>query len=230
MAYFNVAPADQQLPVLRGDERIVLENLVAEQPQLVMTLPGLRPRAKVSGPGGDRVVTLVCDTLWIDTSRGICCLTYRGQLALTSPAEVGWVVVTLDDADESAPVRSVRPAQEVASRPTTSPPPPDESSRPRSTRRDTMTGILTVNSAETERPALTKPRAMTMPFLGQRDNPSGLPFQSTGEAPSAPPSAQQSRAATALPFRPQGSAMAMPAMPGPSPVRRWPLRPRGPRP
>ncbi|HLM68953.1 MAG TPA: DUF2169 domain-containing protein, partial [Longimicrobium sp.] len=82
-AYFNVAPPDQQAEELRANERIVLENLHPEHPRLVTSLPGLKPWALVERASGMREgVTLVADTLWIDTDRGICTLVWRGRLWL----------------------------------------------------------------------------------------------------------------------------------------------------
>ena len=73
-AYFNSAPRDQQIDELRIDERIILENLHPDVPRLVTRLPGMRPRAFVDV--GNRVaqpeIALLCETLWIDTTRAIC--------------------------------------------------------------------------------------------------------------------------------------------------------------
>jgi Uncharacterized protein conserved in bacteria (DUF2169) len=124
MEYFNVAPPDQQVALLCGGERLVLENLHRDHPRLAATLPTLHPRAQVSGPrgghphtpgpgggppGGEHRVQMRCDTLWIDTSQGLCTMTYRGQLLLGSPTEAGLVVVTLDDAGAD-PAKAVRAA------------------------------------------------------------------------------------------------------------------------
>ncbi|MCC6554246.1 MAG: DUF2169 domain-containing protein [Polyangiaceae bacterium] len=93
--FFNAAPRDQLLAELRADERIVLEGLHPEHGRLVTNLPGLRPRATVERPGrAPEDVTLACDTLWIDTDRGLAALVWRGQLALAHPAEPGRVVVS----------------------------------------------------------------------------------------------------------------------------------------
>ncbi|WP_437335088.1 DUF2169 family type VI secretion system accessory protein [Sorangium sp. So ce394] len=95
--YFNIAPPDQQLPSLREDERLVLENLHPEHPRLVTQLPSLRPTATLEGRrGGARPVPLRCDTLWVDTARGRCSLTWRAQIALEHPEEQGRVVVSLE--------------------------------------------------------------------------------------------------------------------------------------
>ncbi len=95
-SFFNSAPRDQQLQAIREDERIVLENLHPSQPRLVTSLPGQRPRATLERLGKTQDVFLRCDTLWIDSDRGLCTLTWRGQVALEDPREAGRVVVTLE--------------------------------------------------------------------------------------------------------------------------------------
>jgi len=96
-AYFLSAPADQLLDELRANERIVLENLHPDHPRLVTSLPGYEPRAFVQRPRGPVAeLAMVCDTLWIDTDRSMCTLTWRGQLTLEGPAEEGRVVVAME--------------------------------------------------------------------------------------------------------------------------------------
>jgi hypothetical protein len=93
-SYFMAAPADQQLEALRSNERILLENLHPEHPRLVTSLPGVEPRAFVERPGSaPRELSMTCDTLWIDTDRGICALTWRAQIPLSRPQEAGRVVI-----------------------------------------------------------------------------------------------------------------------------------------
>jgi hypothetical protein len=95
-AFFNAAPRDQQIDVLRPGERIVLENLHPEHPRLVTNLPGLTPRAFVERRGAaPQEVQLVADTLWIDTDRAICTVTWRAQIPLEHPAQPGRVLVAL---------------------------------------------------------------------------------------------------------------------------------------
>jgi hypothetical protein len=84
-AFFNAAPADQQLPVLRGGEHLVLQNLHRDHPRLLATLPTARPRVFAERGGAPpREVVMRCDALWIDTNRAICTLTWRGELSLAS--------------------------------------------------------------------------------------------------------------------------------------------------
>ncbi len=113
-AFFNAAPLDQQLPELAGDERLLLEHLHAEHPQLRTALPGLAPRATVERSGAaPQELPLRCDTLDVDTDRGLCHLVWRGLLPLSWRDEVGRVVIT---ADKTGPVPEVgRPLGQAAS-------------------------------------------------------------------------------------------------------------------
>ncbi|WP_437336475.1 DUF2169 domain-containing protein [Sorangium sp. So ce394] len=94
-SWFNAAPADQQIQVLRGDERLVLENLHREHARLETALAGLRARACVErGDGSEaREIQMVCDTLWIDTDRAVYTLTWRGVVPLQHPEQPGRILV-----------------------------------------------------------------------------------------------------------------------------------------
>lgn len=97
-AFFNVSPPDQQLDALAADERIALDCLHAAHPSLVTRLPGAAPRALVERGGAGAIpLALRADTLWIDTTRGICTLTWRGQLPIERPDQVARIVVDLDN-------------------------------------------------------------------------------------------------------------------------------------
>ena len=107
-AFFNAAPPDQQVDDLRTDERLVLENLHAKHPRLVTSLPGLSPRAVVKRPGApSHDVRLRCDTLCIDTDRGVCNLVWRGQVALARPDEAGKVIITAEETTRDEPVQTI---------------------------------------------------------------------------------------------------------------------------
>ncbi|EYF01218.1 DUF2169 family type VI secretion system accessory protein [Chondromyces apiculatus] len=95
--FFNVAPRDQQIAELHDNARLVLEHLHPDHPRLVTSLPGLRPRASAARPGRlAEEIPLRCDTLWIDTDRGLCTLVWRGRLSLSHPEEAGRIVVTAE--------------------------------------------------------------------------------------------------------------------------------------
>lgn len=94
--FFNVAPLDQRVDELRENERIVLENLHPYEARLVCHLPGYRPRAFVERHGAARDLPMIADTLWIDTSRSICTVTWRGRINLDGPNERGRVYVGME--------------------------------------------------------------------------------------------------------------------------------------
>ena len=99
-SFWNAAPLDQRTHELRSDERIVLENLHPRHPRLVTNLAGVKPRAFVVGsrrPPQD--LAMVCDTLWIDTDRGIATLTWRGHVAAAA-CEDAEVVVAVEGRGE----------------------------------------------------------------------------------------------------------------------------------
>ncbi|MRG92523.1 DUF2169 family type VI secretion system accessory protein [Polyangium spumosum] len=137
-AYFNCAPRDQQLDELRDNERIVLENLHPQHPRLVTSLPGLHPRAFVVRPGGSpQDLTMKCDTLWIDTDRAQCTLTWRAQIGLDRPHGLGRVVVAMEEPGQRltwADVERLLVASGQAGEPlaegTREAPPPDKPHRP----------------------------------------------------------------------------------------------------
>lgn len=88
-AYFNAAPADQQLAIdLLGDEELAFENLDAELPFLRTRLPGVRVRCFISETVAEphqlsandfREVTLRFDTLHIDLHTRTATLLFRGH-------------------------------------------------------------------------------------------------------------------------------------------------------
>ncbi|TKD09994.1 DUF2169 family type VI secretion system accessory protein [Polyangium fumosum] len=105
IAYYQVAPPDQQVDVLRSNERIVLDNLHPTHAHLVTSLPGLEPKAVLAGrEGGPRVIPMRADTLVIDTERAALVVTWRAQIPLRSAQEEGHVTVSLEHAEkEPAP-------------------------------------------------------------------------------------------------------------------------------
>jgi hypothetical protein len=94
--YFNVAPVDQQIPSLRNDQPIHLENLHPDHARLSTRLPGLHPQAFVERPGAaQQELEMRPDAIWIDTDRARCTVTWRAQLALSQPDEPGRVLIAM---------------------------------------------------------------------------------------------------------------------------------------
>jgi len=97
-SYFNVAPQDQQATSLHSTERLVLDNLHPEHRHLATNLSGRAPHALVDRPGhAQQSMPMRPDLLWIHTDRGLCTLTFRGQIALEHPHEQGTVRIALSD-------------------------------------------------------------------------------------------------------------------------------------
>lgn len=91
--FFQTAPPDQWLDrALAANERLVLEGLHPELKRLVMSLTGREPWAIVAGQA-PQTIRLAGDLLLVDTDRGICTLTYRGQIQLDDGAEPLRVIV-----------------------------------------------------------------------------------------------------------------------------------------
>lgn len=114
--FFMAAPPDQNVPEIRANERIVMENLHTEHARLVTSLPGLRPRAIADRATGEREeIALVGDTFWVDTDRGVCCVVWRGRMGLRSADEAGRISIAMEGAPgesgESADLQVTLPPQ-----------------------------------------------------------------------------------------------------------------------
>lgn len=90
--YFQVAPADQQLDKIVGNEQIVLDNLHASLPRIQSQLPDARGVARVFGgdaPADGFPIELDLDTLSIDGDRQTVSIVWRGCLMIEGdPAEL----------------------------------------------------------------------------------------------------------------------------------------------
>ncbi|MFS8069170.1 MAG: DUF2169 domain-containing protein, partial [Byssovorax sp.] len=90
-AFYNAAPRDQQIDLLRHSATVVLENLHREHARFVVKLPHVRPRTFLVSREGERSleIALRCDTLWIDTDRALMSLSWRGLVGLGTPEAEG---------------------------------------------------------------------------------------------------------------------------------------------
>ena len=99
-AFYNAAPRDQQIDVVRGGDALVLENLDRSHPRLETRLPSVRPKAFLVPADVDRgiEIALRCDTLWIDTDRRLLTLSWRGLVTVDTPDEeaVGALVIAAE--------------------------------------------------------------------------------------------------------------------------------------
>jgi hypothetical protein len=95
-AYFSVAPRDQQLPIIQGDEVLVLDGVLPGRPHLETRLPGISPRVWVETPGGRaQDLALYADQLVIHSREGVCTVTWRGRVKIDRPEQPGRVLVGL---------------------------------------------------------------------------------------------------------------------------------------
>jgi len=118
-SFFNAAPTDQQIDLLRAGTPVELEHLHPEFPRLSTRLPALRPQVFYARPGAERTeeVALRCDSLWIDTDRAIATLSFRGIAELRFGArevEGAALVVAADAAGKRLRFERLRPALERA--------------------------------------------------------------------------------------------------------------------
>jgi len=95
-SFFHVAPTDQHVDRLTGDERIQLEHLHPEYHRFSTRLAPTHPHAVVHKAGNTSMdVDLRCDTLVIDTDRRVCTLTWRGSVPLAYAEESARVELSM---------------------------------------------------------------------------------------------------------------------------------------
>jgi hypothetical protein len=160
--YFNAAPVDQQLDVLRSNERLVLEDMHAQHARLVTSLPGVHPRAVVERRAGSSDEVLMrCDTLGIDLDRGVCWLVWRGQIALEDLGQPGRVLISTEGLKPGAP-----------------------GARPPPARRPTHQETAVVAPTEAAKSAMA-----ALPFRHSTPPPAELPFRPSTPPPAELPAA-----------------------------------------
>jgi uncharacterized protein YjbI with pentapeptide repeats len=116
LAYFNAAPADQQLASLAGDEQVLMSGLHPTLSEITWRLPGLRAHAALELGGKRRDVPLAIDTMWIEGETLRCTVTWRGALALepaqAAQLESAMLLATIAKGD-AAPTWERRPSPGV---------------------------------------------------------------------------------------------------------------------
>jgi len=88
-AFFNAAPFEQRLALLRPGTTVELVNLHPTHERFVTQIPALRPRVYQKDPAQPRPreLPLRCDTLWIDADDGLATLTFRGLVGVATGDE-----------------------------------------------------------------------------------------------------------------------------------------------
>ncbi len=81
-SYFQAAPPDQRCAFFNGDEWVVLDNLWPGAPRLESRLPSARAGARVYDGARFMDVPLIADTLFIDGTRQLCSVVWRGNVPI----------------------------------------------------------------------------------------------------------------------------------------------------
>jgi hypothetical protein len=187
--FFNAAPDDQQLGLIRPDARLLLEHLHQDHPLLVTELEPRAPRARFETAGATQEVPLRCDTLTVDTSRGIAMLVWRGNVPLAHRDQAGRVVVSLEaraapSADRARPM--------IAAMTQRDPPEPTLPLRPGTPGASALPSVVAElgpasQSGETEDVDLAMVLSgLSLPFRNPPPNPAAHPL-AAAPAPLAPP-------------------------------------------
>ncbi len=242
-AFFNAAPEDQQVEILRDNEAIVLENLHIDHPRLITSLPGVHPVAFAEAPEREpQSITLHCDTLWIDTVRALCTLTWRGQVQLGRPDQPGRILVALAERGETLGWPEIEALDRARGNPPTARSSPDVTSAitpaPRGARAEPppLPKKEKVNPFDIQTQALVGVSHLlpVVPFHPAASPPSAareslpsieaLPFRPSGEAPVSVPAAPailDENTSTYVPGPESESALLEWAKPAPSPIAEW---------
>ncbi|MFO0616577.1 MAG: DUF2169 domain-containing protein [Polyangiaceae bacterium] len=92
---FQIAPAEQQLALLRGDEPFVFEGLHAQHPSLGGQLPGIRPRVFADRESDFREVPVHLDTVVFRVDELRVDLVFRGVLSVPDERSPGSIALHL---------------------------------------------------------------------------------------------------------------------------------------
>ena len=127
-SFFNCSPGDQRVDNISPSESISLNHLHPTHERLVCHLPGRQPVAFVERAGAARQIELRADTLWIDTSRRVLTVTWRGQIDLHHPDEDGLILVGFAEAGQQLTWAHLNAMARGESVSPAAPPPPRPSS------------------------------------------------------------------------------------------------------
>ena len=215
-------PFDEELgplTTLRADERLLLENLHAEHPRLLTRLPGVRPFAFLDRLGAPQRLGFEADTLWIDTARALCTLTFRVAIPLRSEGEQGTVLVLLAQPGQEPTWADIPPRRlplisiedlavgDEIEGPIDDVEGPIDDPDPAGDDDSDFEGENQASLPTQRPPALTLPFDLSLVDLKLPE----LPFPARAEAPTPPPPPSETKvtaqASTALPFRASPAAI-----------------------
>lgn len=123
-SFFQAAPPDQRCPFFVGDEWMVLDNLWPGAARLESRLPSARAGARVYDGPRFMDVPLIADTLFIDGTRQLVSVVWRGNVPV-DPARLSEINVMAGLELPGRPIPWPEPAQpsipEIASAPSAPP-------------------------------------------------------------------------------------------------------------
>jgi hypothetical protein len=225
IAYFNAAPADQQRTLPFGEDALYLENLHPRFALLSTRLAQVAPVMTVDQGAGRVPLQLRCDTLTIDSDRGLAMLVWRAHLLVDHPDQPGrilvmtampaWVHAVVDPAVTLLPgLVSTAPALPFATNPAPSVSQPPAATAPSSPGPASPESSVVLSS----QPAKARPSrrsgvgAVTLTGLdlemhqSAMGTPATLPFTPDGDGRASPPGGlQQSAAAITVAPSPGGA-------------------------
>jgi len=107
LAFFNAAPQDQQRTLPFGEDSLYLENLHPRYPTLSTRFEQVVPVVTLDLGAGPQPVQIRCDTLVIDSDRGVATLVFRAHVQLDHPDRPARILVTMPSPGQaSAPTWS----------------------------------------------------------------------------------------------------------------------------
>jgi hypothetical protein len=113
LACFNAAPADQQRTLPFADDALHVEHLHPRFPMLSTRIAAVSPVVTVDQGSGPQPLQLRCDTLVLDTDRGLAMLVWRAHVLLDHPQRPGRILVNAAaPAPVPAPARASRRGRE----------------------------------------------------------------------------------------------------------------------
>ena len=179
--FFNTSPRDQQIDMLRAGAVIELENLSPTHPRLTTQLPTIRPQVFRIDPrtGRSEEIILRCDTLWIDTDRGVAVLTFRGLYDVGSGDDetIGKLLIAADPQGKKLRFDRVEQMLREQSPGSLGPARPSSTTGP-----DTDPLALRYDTVKASRPAPTAPPAPIVAPRAKADPTQRFDWQ-TGFAP-----------------------------------------------
>ena len=219
--YFNHAPADQRVAEIAPDQEFVLENMHPEHARLTGRLPGFKPQAFAERPRvAPQEINLIADSLWFDTDRAICTVTWRGQLPLVARDEPGRVLIIVPGPRQKLSWDEVRASRAYATAKGAAPKTSGSASSPSAVVAGARRGPVAVRPKDLKAPPgshvfeedSVDTAVLSFDEMAQLEN-SNVPHWLAGRL-----AAQQNAGAAPVPAPAPSAPAAIPAAPAPAPA------------